>query len=215
MLQRFENWRTSTGDDEQSGWNSSSRSKPLIAQVKNIICGNCQLTVSEEVGISTVLCHTVLTEDLGMHQFSAKSEQSPLTDYLLQRANDSDNLWKSHYQWQDMGLSLWRWNQTTVLILDESFMRVKTILLVFSVIEAMWAMNSLLKVRQLIKTFIWQFWDVWDVIWRKWPEMWTVGCLFLHLCNAPAHTALSIRQFLPSTTPIFTWPLPSRLFPIP
>jgi hypothetical protein len=49
--------------------------------------------VSEEVGISIVPCHTILTEDLGMHQISAKFVQRLLTDYLLQRANDNDNLW--------------------------------------------------------------------------------------------------------------------------
>jgi hypothetical protein len=27
---------------------------------------------------------------------------------------------KCHYRWQDMGLQLWRWNQTTILTLKES-----------------------------------------------------------------------------------------------
>jgi hypothetical protein len=44
-FKRFKNGRTSMDDHEQSGRPSTSRSKPLIAQVKNIIHGNCQLTV--------------------------------------------------------------------------------------------------------------------------------------------------------------------------
>jgi hypothetical protein len=42
---------------------------------ENISHGNCRLTiqeVAEEVGISIGSCHTVLMEDLGMHQVSAK-----------------------------------------------------------------------------------------------------------------------------------------------
>jgi hypothetical protein len=57
----------------------------------------CQLTiqeVSEEVRISIVSCHTILTEDLGMRHVSEKFVQRLLTDYLLQRANDNDNLRK-------------------------------------------------------------------------------------------------------------------------
>jgi hypothetical protein len=39
-FKRFKNGRTSMDDDELSGRPSTSRSKPLIAQVKNIIHGN-------------------------------------------------------------------------------------------------------------------------------------------------------------------------------
>jgi hypothetical protein len=35
-----------------------------------------------------------------------------------------------------------------------------------------------------------------NAIRRKLPEMWTAGCWLLHHYNAPAHTGLSIRQFL-------------------
>jgi hypothetical protein len=34
------------------------------------------------------------------------------------------------------------------------------------------------------------------VVRRKRPEMWTAESCLLHHDNAPAHTALSIRQFL-------------------
>jgi transposase len=35
-----------------------------------------------------------------------------------------------------------------------------------------------------------------DVVQRTGPEIWTVGSWVLHHNNAPAHTSLSIRQFL-------------------
>jgi hypothetical protein len=54
-FKHFKNGRTLKDDSEPSGRNSPSISKPLIAQVKNTILGNHQLTdrkVAEEVGIS-------------------------------------------------------------------------------------------------------------------------------------------------------------------
>jgi len=35
-----------------------------------------------------------------------------------------------------------------------------------------------------------------DSVWKKRPEMWSSGDWFLHHDNAPAHTALSVQQFL-------------------
>jgi hypothetical protein len=200
MLQTFENGITSTGDDEQSGWNSTSRSKPLIAQVKNIIHGNCQLTVSEEVGI---------------YQFSAKSEQSPLTDYLLQRANDNDNLWKMSLPVTGYGFIVMTLKPNnspdTGWILHASednasciFSHRGNVGHEFSPEGQTVNQDFYLAVLRCL----------WDVIWRKWPEMWTVGCWFLHLCNGPAHTAPSIRQFLPSHNPHIhlTSPIPTSSY---
>jgi hypothetical protein len=78
----FKNGIISMDDYEQSGRPSPSRSRPLIAQVKNIIHGN-QLTVREiarEVGISIGSRHTILIEDLGIHEVSEKFVPRLLTD---------------------------------------------------------------------------------------------------------------------------------------
>jgi len=37
---------------------------------------------------------------------------------------------------------------------------------------------------------------LWDSVQKKRPEMWSSGDWFLHHDNAPAHTALSVQQFL-------------------
>jgi hypothetical protein len=59
----FQSERTSTYDDEMTDRPSSSRNNSLIAQVKDIVCVNCQRTVwkpVEETGIFTGSCHTIL-----------------------------------------------------------------------------------------------------------------------------------------------------------
>jgi hypothetical protein len=79
----FRNGRTSTDDDEWSGQPSTSRFKPLIAQVKNIFHGNRRLTVrevAEGAGIFIGSCHTILMDYLGMHHVSAKFVPRLLTD---------------------------------------------------------------------------------------------------------------------------------------
>jgi hypothetical protein len=94
-FRHFKSGRTST-DDEQSGQPSTSRCEPLIAQVKNIIHGNCLLTAqeaAEQVEISSGACHTVLMEDLSMHWVSAKFGPRLLTDdQKLQRFSICENL---------------------------------------------------------------------------------------------------------------------------
>jgi hypothetical protein len=152
--------------------------------VKNITSGNRRLTVpevAEEVGISTGSSHTILTEDLGMHLFSAKFVPRFLTDNrklrrfsicenLLQRANEDENLLKNVIT----GDETWVYGYDVETKQQSSHWkspasprpkkarqvrsRVKAMLLgFFSIIEALRIMNSLLKVRQLIKIFIWRF----------------------------------------------------------
>jgi hypothetical protein len=75
LFKCFKTGRTSIDDVEQCGQASTSTTELLIAQVGNVICGNCGLPlreVAEEVGISIGSCHVILTEDLGMYWVSAK-----------------------------------------------------------------------------------------------------------------------------------------------
>jgi hypothetical protein len=98
----FKNGRTSSNEDEcssnedeWSGRPSTSKFKPLIAQVKNIH-GNCQLTareVVEEVGISMGSCNTTLTDNLEIAWFLAKIVPRLLTgDQKLQHFSICENL---------------------------------------------------------------------------------------------------------------------------
>jgi hypothetical protein len=77
----FKNGRTSMDDDERSGRPSTSRSKPLIAQVE-IICGNQQLTVrkvAEKSGIS--IGSRLLTDDLQNLQYFETCDRMWVYDY--------------------------------------------------------------------------------------------------------------------------------------
>jgi hypothetical protein len=71
-----------------------------------------------------------------------------------------------------------------------------------------------------VKIFIWQSWDLCDVLRRKQPEICTARRWHLHHDNVPAHTVLSIGQswqniqFLPFHN-LFTWPLLYWLFLFP
>jgi hypothetical protein len=125
---------------------------------------------AEEVGRSIGSCHMNLMEDLGMHQ----SQQNFCKDSWLMNRNCNDfpavkisskSVWwrksleKYYYQWQVVGLGLWRWNQTTVLTLNEfcfaspqesttGELTLERNAAYFFIIEALCIMNSFLKARQ-------------------------------------------------------------------
>jgi hypothetical protein len=75
----------------------------------------------------------------------------------------------------------------------------------FFIIKAFCTMNSLLKVRQLIKVFIWQFWDVCRMQYKESDLKCGLQKTLLHHDNAPANTVLSDSswqniQFLPPSS---------------
>jgi hypothetical protein len=91
---------------------------------KKKINGNHQVTlgeVAEEVEISIHSCHTILTEDLGMHWVLAKSR----TRLFDCSSPPKSKWWKSfekcHYWWEEVSLWLWHWSRTTILTLEESY----------------------------------------------------------------------------------------------
>jgi hypothetical protein len=137
--------------------------------VKNIIRGNRGLSVrevGEDFGISTGPCHTILTEDLGMHQVSVKCVPRLLTDdrrlqrfsickHLLQRANYDKSLLENFITGDEMwvygyGVKTNNNLRTGGVLLRQVQVgsRVKAMpLIYFSINGAFCIMNSLLKVR--------------------------------------------------------------------
>jgi hypothetical protein len=107
-----------------------------------------------------------------------------------------------------MGLQLWCWNQTTILALEESCFALpqeSTEGMLVSERNAACFFDHwgivLYEFPPECQTTNQYFYPAvlrrhQDAVWRKWPEMWTVGSWLLHHDNALAHTALSIRQFL-------------------
>jgi hypothetical protein len=95
--------------------------------------------------------------------------------------------------------------------------------LFFSIIKALCIMNLHLKVRQLIKIFIWRFWDVCRMQYEESDlkcGLREAGSSIMIMRLLTQHCQLDNSwqniQFLPfHNPPPFTWPLPSRLFSIP
>jgi hypothetical protein len=101
----FQSERTSTYDDEMMGRPSSSRNNSLIAQVKDIVCVNCQLTLweaAEETGIFIGSCHTILIQDLKTHLVSVKFVPRLLTEnsvyFNLQRSSATNKYQSTFFE---------------------------------------------------------------------------------------------------------------------
>ena len=106
---RFKEGRTSVDDDPRSGRPSTSKTDDNVAKVRDVIRSNRRLTVrevAEEVSISKIVCHEILTENLGMNRVAAKFVPRLLTDdqkqnrvdvsqEFLDRANGNDNFLKN------------------------------------------------------------------------------------------------------------------------
>jgi hypothetical protein len=137
----------------------------------------------------------------------------------------------SHYWWQDMGLRLWRWNQTTILTLEEScfasLQESTTGALTSGSNAALFfdhwgiVLYEFTPEGHTIMIFTWQFWDVCG-IWYEESHLKcglqeagssvTIMSLLTHCCQVD-NSSQNI-QFLPFHNPLLTWPLPSRLFSI-
>jgi len=72
---QFKAGRTSTDDDERSGWPVSSSMPEMIEGVRQIIYEDHRRTIDEVsmlVGISHWTCHKILTEDLKMRRVTSQ-----------------------------------------------------------------------------------------------------------------------------------------------
>ena len=72
---RLKAGRTSTDDDDRSGWSVSSLTPEMIERVRQIIREGRRRTINEVsmlVGISHRTCHKILTEDLKMRRVASK-----------------------------------------------------------------------------------------------------------------------------------------------
>jgi histone-lysine N-methyltransferase SETMAR len=79
---RVKDGRTSVENDTRSGRPSTSRNDKLIDKVRALVMHDRRVTVrehAEEVGISTGLVHSILTNDLAMWRVSAKFVPNLLT----------------------------------------------------------------------------------------------------------------------------------------
>jgi hypothetical protein len=162
--------------------------------------------VAEEVGISTGSCHTILVEDLGMHQVSVKFV--PNSWLMISKEQMTKIFWKMSLPVTGCGFTvkvlksnnphtgrvlLWltprkhdrcacEWKQCCLF----SFNHQGTVHYEFDPEGQTINQDVSLAVLRRLR----------DAVRRKQPEMWTAGSWLLQHNNAPTHTALSIRQFL-------------------
>ena len=87
-VKRFSEGRESVTDEERSGRPATSRTEGKIAEVHQIVCENCWLTVrsiAEQVNTDRETVKKTLTEDLDMRKVCAKMVPKKLTKEQKQR----------------------------------------------------------------------------------------------------------------------------------
>lgn len=99
---------------ELSGQPSTSWSRTLIAQLKNIIHQDPILTkIAEKVWIFTCSCHTILMEDIRMHYNSGKlMPRLLIDDYKLQWLSTCETIFQISLQMMKCGFTVKMFKQT-------------------------------------------------------------------------------------------------------
>ena len=203
--------RTSIEDDPRSGRPTTSRTEELINSLRDLINTNRRLTIreiAEELGASYGTCQTIITEDLGMRRISAKFVPRLLTPdqkdtrlTLSQEMMDrtaADPTWVYGYDPETKQQSS-QW-KTPASPRPKKARQVKSNVKVMVVVffdEAGVVHHEYVPHGQIVNQtyYLEVLRRLRDAVRRKRLEKWR-NSWFLHHDNAPAHRALSIREFL-------------------
>ena len=82
---RFKDGQKSVESDARTGRSSTSRNDDLIDQVRTLVMQDRRVTVrelAEEVGISSGLVHSILTDDLALQRASVKFVRKLIQTFL-------------------------------------------------------------------------------------------------------------------------------------
>ncbi|KAL4090659.1 hypothetical protein QTP88_025453 [Uroleucon formosanum] len=221
-FKRFKNGRETTEDDPRSGRPSTSRNDDVVSKICEKVRNDRRLTVREladEAGISIGSCHEILTENLQMRRVAAKfvprlltleQKENRLTicQDLKNRSIDpnfiknivtGDETWVYGYDPETKAQSSQWKTKFSPRPKKARQVRssVKTMLIVFFDIEGIVHYEFVPHGQTVNQVF---YKDVLmrlrEKIRKKRPEKWRTETWFLHHDNAPAHSALSIREFL-------------------
>ncbi|KAL4131595.1 hypothetical protein QTP88_008888 [Uroleucon formosanum] len=221
-FKRFKNGRETTEDDPRSGRPSTSRNDDVVSKICEKVRNDRRLTVREladEAGISIGSCHEILTENLQMRRVAAKfvprlltleQKENRLTicQDLKNRSIDpnfiknivtGDETWVYGYDPETKAQSSQWKTKFSPRPKKARQVRssVKTMLIVFFDIEGIVHYEFVPHGQTVNQVF---YKDVLmrlrEKIRKKCPEKWRTETWFLHHDNAPAHSALSIREFL-------------------
>ena len=220
---RVKEGRTSIEDDPLSGRPTTSRTEELINSLRDLINTNRRLTIreiAEELGVSYGTCQTIITEDLGMRRISAKFVPRLLTpdqkdtrltlsqEMMDRTAADpnflpniitGDETWVYGYDPETKQQSS-QW-KTPASPRPKKARQVKSNVKVMMVVffdEAGVVHHEYAPHGQTVNQtyYLEVLRRLRDAVRRKRPEKWRRNSWFLHHDNAPAHRALSIREFL-------------------
>jgi histone-lysine N-methyltransferase SETMAR len=219
---RFAGGRTSVNDDDHVGRTCTAISDINIEKVRDVIQKDRRLgvrAVAEEVGLARESVRKILTEELHMRKVCAKMVPKVLTEEqrerrktlssdLLQRIADEPDLLKSVITCDETWIFTYdpetkrqsmQWKTPSSPRPKKARMspsKFKAMLIVFfdiqGIVMAEWVPSGqtvnqyyyievLKKLRERVR--------------KKRPDLWRDGWI-LHQDNAPAHNALSVKQFL-------------------
>lgn len=224
-FKRFKEGRISIEDDHRPGRPSASKTNDTITLVRNKIRYDRRLTVREvanEVGISIGTCHSILSDELGMKRVSAKLVPKLLTVEQMEHrievclelknrvSNDpsfitsiitGDETWVYGYDPETkVQSSQWKTaNSPRPKKCRQVRSNIKAMLIVFFDFFGLVHYEFVPTGQTINQVFYKQVLErLREKVRRKRPEVWKSKSWFLHHDNAPAHSALSIREFLAS-----------------
>jgi len=220
---RFRDGELSLADQPRSGRPSTSRTDENIARIRELILEDRRRTIDELVdlsGVSWSSCQRILSEELQMKRVAAKFVPHVLTADQKQSRVDACRELKEHLEIDPdlfskviTGDESWcyaydpetkqqssQWKSSTSPRPKKARRvksKVKTMLISFfdanGIVHSEFVPNGrtvnqafYLKVLKRLR----------DAVRRKRPELWQSGEWWLHHDNAPAHKALSVKQFL-------------------
>ena len=220
---RFASGRTDVEDDPKSGRPTTSRNEENIQKVKKLVRSDRRLTVrmlAEELGLRRESVRLILTEDLGMKKICAKMVPKLLSDDQKARRVDlsrdvleqlegnpefldnvitGDETWVFQYDPETKRQSL-QWKTAGSPRPKKARMsrsRVKVMLIVFFDNKGL-VHHEFVPQGQTVNQHFYK--EVLSRliarIRRSMRDLWENNRWILHHDNAPAHNALSIRQFL-------------------
>ena len=220
---RFKEGREDVEDDSRSGRPSTSRTADNVERVKQMVRGDRRLTVrmiADELEINRDSVWKIITEDLGMRKICAKMVPKLLDDDqkerrvevcqdilehlqtepdLLQRVITGDESWIFEYDPETKRQSLqWKCpSSPRPKKARQSRSKIKLMLIAFFDARGIVHMEFLPQ-GQTVNQHVYK-----EILRRllrsvreKRRELWQDNAWLLHQDNAPAHNALSIRQFL-------------------
>lgn len=220
---RFKEGREEVEDDPRSGRPSTSRTDDNVERVRQMVRGDRRLTVrmiASELAVNHDCVWKIITEDLGMRKICAKMVPKLLNDDqkerrmevcqdilecidtepdLLQRVITGDESWIFEYDPETKRQSL-QWKSPgspRPVKARQSRSQIKLMLIVFFDVRGIVHMEFLPQgttvnqhvYREVLRRLL-------RSVREKRRELWGANSWLLHHDNAPAHNALSIRQFL-------------------